>query len=336
MHPYVHKIALAEWIQNALGARKVVIEAMTPLAGGALQRHALLLLSVSGGPWSGNRQWVLRYTGATRIPWGLGRADEFRVMERVFEAGVLCPRPIALCKDPEVIGCRFLLMDYVEGEADGPSLTKAISSIGAADKLIPELGRQLAMLHSISPTFLGGRRPEAPLNDRLEFYALWHERLTLWEPVIDLALQWLRSNWPAPCSPVLVHGDFRTGNFLVADGDLRAILDFEFAGLGDPREDLGWLTMRYWRFGNDRRIVGGLGTLEAFLEGYPVFSGNTLDSSELVWFQVLANVRWALIATMQWQRFARDGEGDLDLALTGHGRPHIMAEILRLIEEGVP
>ena len=37
----------------------------------------------------------------------------------------------------------------------------------------------------------------------------------------------------------LLHRDYRTGNYLVHEGRLAAVLDWEFAGWGDAREDLG-------------------------------------------------------------------------------------------------
>ncbi|MFE6891202.1 aminoglycoside phosphotransferase family protein [Streptomyces sp. NPDC057694] len=42
--------------------------------------------------------------------------------------------------------------------------------------------------------------------------------------------------WPGP--PVLCHGDFHTGNLLVADGRLSAVIDFGSLGAGDPAVDL--------------------------------------------------------------------------------------------------
>ena len=58
-----------------------------------------------------------------------------------------------------------------------------------------------------------------------------------------------------PAPPVLVHGDFRNGNFIVGADGIRAVLDWELAHLGDPVEDLGWLCVKSWRFGNADQIV---------------------------------------------------------------------------------
>lgn len=49
-----------------------------------------------------------------------------------------------------------------------------------------------------------------------------------------------------PMRATLVHGDFRPANFLVVDGELSAVLDWEFAHVGDPAEDLGWYLTSYY------------------------------------------------------------------------------------------
>src|SRR5205823_2907670 len=78
-------------------------------------------------------------------------------------------------------------------------------------------------------------------------------------PVLESAIRWLETHVPLPLGPVLCHRDFRTGNYMLAstlpspasgggkgsgrglDGaQLTGILDWEFAGWGDPDEDIGW------------------------------------------------------------------------------------------------
>ena len=70
-------------------------------------------------------------------------------------------------------------------------------------------------------------------------------------PAFELGLRWLaEARAPRPTPPALVHGDFRNGNFIVGPDGMRAVLDWELAHLGDPIEDLGWLCVKSWRFGN--------------------------------------------------------------------------------------
>ena len=76
-----------------------------------------------------------------------------------------------------------------------------------------------------------------------------------------------------------MHGDFRLGNFIVDEGGLAAVIDWELAHLGDPAEDIGWLCIRSWRFGNDDLPVAGVGTLDEFAVAYESAGGAPASSA---------------------------------------------------------
>ena len=77
-------------------------------------------------------------------------------------------------------------------------------------------------------------------------------------PSFELGLRWLARNQPdPPAHHTMIHGDVRTGNIMVSPTGLEAILDWEGCHTGDPHEDLAWLCVRTWRFGNDTKEVGG-------------------------------------------------------------------------------
>jgi len=130
-------------------------------------------------------------------------------------------------------------------------------------------------------------------------------------------LVWLLANKPMPRPVSLVHGDFRTGNYLVENGRLTGILDWEFSHWGDPREDLGWFCARCWRFGNDRLAAGGVAARADLLDGYNAASDAPVAERELAFWEILGAARWATIALLQGQRFLTGGERSLELALTG-------------------
>ncbi len=77
-----------------------------------------------------------------------------------------------------------------------------------------------------------------------------------------------RAPCPAPVAPRFIHRDFRTGNYMVDARGLTAILDWEFAGWGDPASDVGWFCAACWRFGRPDLEAGGVGSRAAFLRGY--------------------------------------------------------------------
>ena len=66
--------------------------------------------------------------------------------------------------------------------------------------------------------------------------------------MLEWTLRWLEKHAPSTGETVLCHRDFRTGNYMVNDGKLTGVLDWEFAGWGDPHEDVAWFCARCWRF----------------------------------------------------------------------------------------
>ena len=69
-------------------------------------------------------------------------------------------------------------------------------------------------------------------------------------PVFELALCWPRQPYSGPAREMtLVHGDFRHGDLVIGPDGVRAVLDWELAHFGDPMEDLGWICVNSWRFG---------------------------------------------------------------------------------------
>jgi len=148
-------------------------------------------------------------------------------------------------------------------------------------------------------------------------------------PALEWGLRWLEVHAPKGEDTVFCHRDYRTGNYMVDDGKLTAILDWEFAGWSDPMEDIGWLTAKCWRFGANDRAVGGIGSLDALYRGYEAESGKPLDRDRLGYWQVMAHMRWAVIALQQADRFVTGGERNLELALTAHIVPELELEILR-------
>ena len=129
---------------------------------------------------------------------------------------------------------------------------------------------------------------------------------------------------------MLVHRDYRTGNYLVRDGHLAAVLDWEFAGWGDPVEDIGWFLAGCWRFGRSDREAGGIGAAADFLTGYHAICGRDPRPADIHFWQVIAHVRWAVIALQQADRHASGREASLELALTAHIVPELEWALLGL------
>ena len=329
--------ALALWLAPALGAVRVDIAAAGPLTGGAVNRNIALDVTVTGGRRAGVHGWVLR-TGppVASATLGLGRTVEFALLRVAFAAGVRVPEPI-VCSDAGWPGPAFVIADRLPGTGEARRIVRdpALEAFGPA--LAASLGSELAKIHAIRPPRADLDIPGDPAAPALAEIARFRAGLDTAgaaRPALEYALAWLAANAPAPNAVTLVHGDFRTGNYLVDGGRLTGILDWELAHWGDPREDIGWFAARCWRFGNDAKVAGGLARFSAFLDAYNAQAETKVAAAEIVYWEIFAAARWAAAAAMQGARGSRlpPGRASLELALTGLMAPEMEFDALAGID----
>ncbi len=185
-------------------------------------------------------------------------------------------------------------------------------------------------LRAFLPAPAPGRTPAQTLIVQMEASL---DRIGEPHPALELCLRWLRRQEPPPPDQlVLVHGDFRIGNMLVMEEGLNGVLDWEFAHVGDPAEDLSWGMIRDWRFGVDQLRFGGVGEPEAFLAAYEQHCGSSIDAWRLSYWEILSNVRWAIGTLNQAQRHLSGEEPDLEFASLGRRCAEMEFEALSLIK----
>jgi aminoglycoside phosphotransferase (APT) family kinase protein len=244
--------------------------------------------------------------------------------------------PLWSCEDAAVIGRPFFVMQWVEGTAAGHVLTRDTGLVADRAQLAQRLGHELARIHSIRPpradlSFLPVAA-QSPALAEIERLRGALDALPSAHPALEWGLRWLERHAPPPGDIVLCHGDYRTGNYLVDAQGLAAILDWEFAGWGDALQDIGWFCARCWRFGADAREAGGIGERADFYRGYERAGGAPVDDAQVRWWEVMAHVRWAVIALAQARRHASGDEPSLLLALTGRIVPELEHEVLTMTE----
>lgn len=328
------RFALARFLARASGAEAVAITALQRLKGGAIQHNWGIDAQFSGGALDGAQRLVLRCPGPARFCESLAPDAEFAVLKAAFAAGLKVPEPLFEGADETVCGRPFVVMRRVAGSADPEPITAGI----ARPDLAAELGRQLARLHRLRPP----RRDLACLpayhdpRGRIAALRAALDRRVEPRPVLEWGLHWLETHLSDTAAPVLCHRDFRTGNYLVAaHGDkmaLAAILDWEFAGWSDPHEDIGWFCCKAWRFARLDREAGGIADRDSFYRGYESAAERPIDPRRVHFWEVMANLRWAVIALQQSDRYIFGGETDLDLALTGRRATESELEILMLLD----
>jgi aminoglycoside phosphotransferase (APT) family kinase protein len=333
-----HAQALARFLAAAGGAARVEIARIERLRGGAIQQNWGLDARFSGGPLAGDQRLVLRTAGRTGVPSSLGAVEEFAVLKAAFATGVRVPEPLFACRDASVFGTPFFVMRRVAGSADPAQITGEPAVARALPAIAERLGRELARLHAIMPPrpdlgFLAPPEAAGPERQIAAFRA-WLDRHPQPRPVLEWGMRWLERHLPPPAAPVLCHHDFRTGNYLVDGTEVTAILDWEFAGWGDAHEDIGWFCCKGWRFARLDREAGGIADRGSFYGGYEEVSGRPIDPRRVRFWEILASVRWAVIALQQADRYIIGGEQDLDLALTGRRASECELELLMLLDTG--
>jgi aminoglycoside phosphotransferase (APT) family kinase protein len=108
------------------------------------------------------------------------------------------------------------------------------------------------------------------------------------DPLEAFAMDWLRRHVPeGPGRTTLVHGDAGVGNFLFVEDRVTALLDWEWAHLGDPMEDLAALNIHASFFPS--------GSGPAMLAGYAAAGGAPVDLARIRFFRVENMLRSVIV-----------------------------------------
>jgi aminoglycoside phosphotransferase (APT) family kinase protein len=245
--------------------------------------------------------------------------QEFRVLEAAHAAGVKVPRPVRYLGDLD--GREAFAMERVEGETIGRRIVRE-----PRPELAEQMAEELAKIHGIPPLdFLPSGDVIQRFYDELDSVGEPH-------PAIEYGLLWVRERLPRDREKTFCHGDFRLGNFVVSERGLEYVLDWEFAHFGDPVEDLAWPLVRAWRFGADERKLGGVGEAEPYLQRYADLTGREASREELLVWEVLGNVKWAIGCLTQSRRHLNGQDRSVEYAVLGRLAAEMEYELLNLIE----
>jgi aminoglycoside phosphotransferase (APT) family kinase protein len=249
---------------------------------------------------------ILRRSAAGRGPGVLTLQAEARVLSAVHHCNVPVPEVRYVLTPDDGLGEGFLMQRIAGATLPGKILRDA-SLASVRPQLASQLGHIAAAIHAVDLSELA----ELPLLDAHRQLDHLHSQYRTQEtarPVFDLAFRWLREHLPPAVTPVLVHGDYRHGNLIIGAQGVHAVLDWELAHVGDPAEDLAWMCIPPWRFGELDQPVGGFGLRHDLLAAYARASGRAIDEARLEWWEVLGSLRWGIMCAgmPKWLRSGRD------------------------------
>ncbi|MEM9189898.1 MAG: phosphotransferase family protein [Myxococcota bacterium] len=307
------------------------------MSGGACQENFEVELDHEGS----RERLVMRSDAVRSLPSSIDRAQEYAVIGAARAHGVRTPRARFLTTGLRRPEASSYFLDWVDGEAIGRRVVKRPELESARRTLPVTLAKELSKIHAVDPKehpdlLQTGYNPD-PTRDAADAAMSSLEsmlgKLKEPHPPMDFALRWLGSRAPR-ASTVLVHGDFRTGNFMVSETGLAGVLDWEFAHWGAPEEDLSWICVRDWRFSRLDRPVGGFGQRAEFYHAYREASGREIDPEAIHWWEVFNNVSWGLGSIYQAERYLSGEESDIELVAIGRRAAEMEWEALRLIRRG--
>lgn len=244
-----------------------------------------------------------------------------------------------VCDDPGWFGEPFFISTRIAGDSLPRNILRRVEAHpGLGERIGSQLGAAFAAIHAVDARDVPEEIHRGPLDVAPSQVALDGLREQLDEslqpsPVLALGLRWLADHQPdPPPHQSLVHGDVRNGNIMVGEDGLAAILDWEGCHTGDPHEDMAWLCVRTWRFGNDALEVGGFSTRAPMIEAYQV-AGARFDPHAYAWWKVFGTLRWGLGLAKQARQHL-DGTYRY-IAMAGSGRRvcELEYDLLRLLSK---
>ena len=312
---------VAQRLPDAENPRVVALER---IHGGASRETYRFRLSLGEGAEQRERPLILR-----RDPPGscieTDRRNEFEAYRAFADEslGVPVPEMLWLEEDERWLGHPFFVMQEITGYEASPVAISQPPYAEYAEAYGREKYEILGRIARAEPRGIGllaHFAAPAPGDCWQRELAHWEEVLDEDEPgpqpIIRAAIRWLRAHPPPPPLRVgVVHGDYRTGNFLYdRDGGIHGILDWEMAHLGDPLEDLAWGFSPLFDF-QGSGLAGGLLEREAALRIWQESSGLDVDRDALQWWEVFTAVKGQAIWLSSGREFLEGKNPDPILAI---------------------
>lgn len=217
-----------------------------------IQQFRLNVLSISSVPESysstvyklllNNQQQVF-----VKIPYSKTKLMREYEFLQILQDKLNTPRVIDFWEGNDLIP-GALLLEAIDGEICTKTIDKALAY---------EIGLSHAKLHSIPATFfkksdtIERYQPEewrAFIQQKFEYFSE-HTKAILSKELFDKSIHYFEKYFyslPTPDGPCLIHMDFRPGNILVKDNNVKGIIDFESARLGSTENDFTKINRDIW------------------------------------------------------------------------------------------
>ncbi|MEE2665641.1 MAG: phosphotransferase family protein [Myxococcota bacterium] len=317
--------AFAEYVAHKLpDASGIEVAAVSRIHGGASRETYRLRLSYARGDERVDRPLIVRKDPPASLI-DTDREVEFAAYRAFRRTRVPVPEALWLENDSKWLGGAFFVMQEIEGFEASPQLVTQPPYSDHASKLGEHKWTILGEIALADPFELGLDRALEPVEPA----DCWRRELDYWvakldrdagspQPIMQAVIRRLRRNPPPPPGRLgVVHGDYRTGNFLYdSEGAVHAVLDWEMVHLGDPLEDLAWSLNRVFHWARDERAGGLLPRAEA-IAIWERSAGRKADPAALRWWELFNTVKGQAIWLAAGKEFIAGDNRDPVLAIPG-------------------
>jgi aminoglycoside phosphotransferase (APT) family kinase protein len=98
-------------------------------------------------------------------------------------------------------------------------------------------------------------------------------------------------------------------------------------------EDLGWICVNSWRFGEWRKPVGGFGGYRDLLDGHAAAGGAPVSLERLLFWQALGSLKWGVMCLMMYASFASGADRSIERAMIGRRASETEIDLVLLMEQ---
>lgn len=270
-------------------ARDIVFEGLVRSAGGLSREN-----------WSFDASWtdahgthhhplmLMRDAAGTLL--NTERSREFAVLKALADTDVPAPKVHWMDEQGTYLGAPSVVMERMPGACDYMVLNGG-GALDARLSLAHGFIGLMAKIQAVDWQGLGladslGLPEGAPSVRELRHWESEYRKGQLEpHPELDYILTWLKRRAPQAEAIVLVHGDFKPGNALIDHGRISAKLDWETAHLGDPLEDLGWVTNPVRK--REHQIPGHW-ERQQIVDAFRELTGRKVLEADLLWWNVFS------------------------------------------------
>ncbi len=258
--------------------------------------------------------------------------EQYKVLKALEKADAPTPKGYWYEPDISILGGPFLGMEKIPGEAVNPwsKVGKQFYAEAAKRGKLPRsFVEALAALHNLDwraagLDFLGvpGPGKDFALREIAKWEGLIAQSIRKPEPVLTEVIMWLKANAPSVQRLALVHGAYRTGNLMVHEDQISAVIDWELQVIGDPMYDVAYVLSDLNREGSP--LLSCVVERDFFIDYYQQLTGLTIDFEACRYYQILYMMRTAAFWLSASGLFAEGRSKDLRLARTTYSVPVVL------------